>query len=136
MSRVPSLHPTFVETFPTQLERGLLYVSATYSTAAHLCCCGCGKEVVTPLSRAQWVLTFDGHVSLRPSIGNWTLPCRSHYVIDRGRVRWARSFSDAAIRSNREDDRRVLDEAIAKGSGRLRRVARWIRSWRMRFGSF
>ena len=111
-------------------------MSATYSTAAHLCCCGCGKEVVTPLSRAQWVLTFDGHVSLRPSIGNWTLPCRSHYVIDRRRVRWARSFSDAAIRSNREDDRRVLDEAIAKGSGRLRRVARWIRSWRMRFGSF
>jgi Family of unknown function (DUF6527) len=133
---VSSLVPKFVEAFPAQLQQGLLYVSATYSTAAHLCCCGCGEEVVTPLSQAQWVMTFDGHVSLRPSIGNWASPCRSHYVIDRGRVRWARSFSDTEIWLNREDDRRALNEATAKRSGWLWRVARWTRSlWKRRWSS-
>jgi hypothetical protein len=51
---VSSIFPEFIETFPTQLQAGVLYVSATYSTAAHLCCCGCREEVITPLSRAQW----------------------------------------------------------------------------------
>jgi len=132
VSRVSRIVPTFVETFPAQLQQGVLYVSATYSTAAHLCCCGCGEEAVTPLSPAQWVLTFDGRVSLRPSIGNWTLPCRSHYVIEGGHVRWARASSDTEIRLNREDDRRVLVDASAKRSSWLRRVGRWIRSLRKR----
>ena len=36
------------------------------------CCCGCGEEVVTPFSPAQWQMSFDGEaVSLHPSIGNW-----------------------------------------------------------------
>jgi hypothetical protein len=123
--------PEFVETFPTNLRDGVLYVSTTYSTAAHLCCCGCGIEVITPLSRAQWVLTFDGQVSLRPSIGNWALPCRSHYVIDGGRVRWAHRFSDSEIRSNREDDRQLLANAQARKAGWIVRLLLTIRSmWR------
>lgn len=131
MSKVSSIVPEFIETFPTQLKPGVLYVSATYSTAAHLCCCGCREEVITPLSRAQWVLTFDGNVSLRPSIGNWALPCRSHYVIDRGDVRWAWALSETEIRINREDDRRVLVEARAEAPSWLRRVVHRIRTlWR------
>jgi hypothetical protein len=39
------------------------------------------------------VLTFEGAVSMRPSIGNWALPCQSHYVIDHGTIRWARGFT-------------------------------------------
>ncbi|MGI5238789.1 DUF6527 family protein [Dactylosporangium sp. CA-139066] len=108
MSTVPSIVPEFVESFPSPLQPGVLYVSVPYSTAAHLCCCGCGNEVVTPLSRSQWVLTLDGRVSLRPSIGNWALPCRSHYIIERGQVQWARTFTESQIRTNREDDRRLL----------------------------
>lgn len=108
MNSVGSIAPEFVETFPSPLQPGVLYVSVAYSTAAHLCCCGCGNEVVTPLSRSQWVLTFDGQVSLRPSIGNWTLPCRSHYIIDAGRIRWARTFTESQIKTNRQNDRRLL----------------------------
>ena len=56
-----------------------------YATAVHLCCCGCKREVVTPLSPAQWRLTFDGeNVSLHPSIGSGALPSRSHYFLKRG----------------------------------------------------
>ncbi|MEV6135183.1 DUF6527 family protein [Nocardia sp. NPDC051990] len=68
--------PVFVTSFPAELEPGHLYVSAQFSTAAHLCACGCGREVITPLSPAQWVLMFDGTVTIRPSIGNWALPCQ------------------------------------------------------------
>ncbi|MFD4367027.1 DUF6527 family protein [Rhodococcus sp. NPDC058521] len=35
---------------------------------------GCRREVVTPLSSRQWVLTFDGTASSRPSIGSWSMP--------------------------------------------------------------
>jgi len=40
----------FVEHLPHELEEGRIYVSILFATAAHKCCCGCGNEVVTPLS--------------------------------------------------------------------------------------
>ncbi|MDH2348718.1 DUF6527 family protein [Bradyrhizobium sp. SSUT77] len=30
----------------------------------HLCCCGCGREVVTPLAPAQWRLTSTARIFL------------------------------------------------------------------------
>jgi len=83
-----------VEFIPEKLERGLLYVSERYATAAHLCCCGCGREVVTPLNASKWRLTeVRGQPSLWPSVGNWSFACRSHYWIDQGKVRWAPGMS-------------------------------------------
>ncbi|MEX2374690.1 MAG: DUF6527 family protein [Dehalococcoidia bacterium] len=88
--RETTLRPEFVETVPDSLETGVLYVSMPYATAIHLCACGCRQEVVTPISPSDWQLEYDGEaVTLRPSIGNWRLPCRSHYWIRRGRVDWA-----------------------------------------------
>jgi hypothetical protein len=98
----------FVKSFPQELEPGVLYVSTHFSTASHRCACGCGREVVTPLSQAQWVLTFDGSVSLWPSIGSWLLPCKSHYVIEHGRIRWSRPFTPDEIRRNQAKDDRAL----------------------------
>lgn len=72
----------FVEFIPDQLQEGILYVSLQYATAAHICCCGCGEEVITPFSPSDWQLTFDGvTITLSPSIGNWSFACRSHYWI-------------------------------------------------------
>ena len=56
--KVSNVVPSFVTSFPPELEPGVLYVSAQFSTAAHLCACGCRREVITPLSPAQWVMTF------------------------------------------------------------------------------
>ena len=67
---ITSLQPAFSEYIPTDLDEGLLYVSMDYATASHLCACGCRSKIATPLGRADWVLTFDGTVTLRPSIGN------------------------------------------------------------------
>ena len=80
----------FVKSVPETLEDNVLYVSVEYGSVIHKCACGCGMEVVTPLSPTDWKLTFDGRsISLYPSIGNWSFPCRSHYWIRNNRVEWA-----------------------------------------------
>ncbi|MFE2696973.1 DUF6527 family protein [Streptomyces mirabilis] len=92
----------FVDYIPEHLERGVLYVSLTFTTAVHLCACGCGSTVVTPLSPTDWSLTFDGAtVSLSPSVGNWSYPCQSHYWIRRNTVSWASRFTPAQIAATR-----------------------------------
>ena len=54
------------------------------------------------------MLTFDGTVTIWPSIGNWALPCQSHYIIDHGKIKWARNFTRDEIQLNRESDHRIL----------------------------
>ncbi len=50
-------------------------------------------------------MTFDGEtVSVTPSVGNWALPCRSHYIIHQGRIQWAGDWTDERIRIGREND--------------------------------
>ncbi len=109
--RLTAITHEFIEFIPETLEDGTLYVSIPYATAAHKCCCGCGRKVVTPLTPTDWELRFDGKtVSLDPSIGNWALPCQSHYWIRRNRVIWARRWSKEAIAETREEQRRETEE--------------------------
>lgn len=76
------MKPKFLDVIPDYLEDDVLYISIQYKTAVHKCACGCGNEVVTPLTPNDWRLIFDGRtVTLRPSIGNWSFECRSHYWI-------------------------------------------------------
>jgi len=99
------MRPEFVDHIPEQLTSGVLYIAIRFATVVHLCACGCGNEVVTPLSPAEWELTYDGDtVSLFPSVGNWALPCRSHYWIRCGEVRWAEDWSDWEIAEARLRD--------------------------------
>ena len=102
MMRHSELEPRFVTTIPGELEGGVLYVSMEYGTVVHSCCCGCGHEVVTPLTPTDWSLTFDGEaVSLWPSVGSWNLPCQSHYVIKGNRVveagPWSRKMVEKEV---------------------------------------
>ena len=98
--------PQFVESIPETLDSGMLYVSMTLASAIHLCACGCGQEVITPLSPTDWKVCFDGeNVTLDPSIGNWSFPCRSHYWIRGGKVRWSGSWSTEEIADGRAHDR-------------------------------
>jgi hypothetical protein len=103
-----TLKDEFVEFMPEVLEEGILYVSMEYATVIHKCCCGCGNKVVTPLTPTDWKLTYDGHgISLDPSIGNWSFPCRSHYWIKGGRVKWSTRWSDNEVEAGRSKDRSV-----------------------------
>ena len=91
---------------PDPLEEGVLYVSIPFALASHRCCCGCGCEVVTPLSPTDWMLIFDGEtISLFPSIGNWGFPCKSHYWIENNSIAWAEEWSDDKINAERRRDR-------------------------------
>ena len=106
MSNQRGLEHTFVEYIPDNLEDGVIYVSIQFATAVHKCACGCGREVVTPLSPTDWKLTYDGKtISLDPSIGNWSFPCSSHYWIRHDRVHWAPQWSREDIEAGRHADR-------------------------------
>jgi hypothetical protein len=106
MSELETVQHRFLERIPELLEDGVLYVSIEFCVALHRCCCGCGSEVVTPLSPTDWQLTFNGEsVTLYPSIGNWSLPCRSHYWIRNNHVTWAEAWSEEKIIAGRRVDR-------------------------------
>lgn len=128
--------PVTVEFIPGTLEEGTLYISEPFDVAAHLCPCGCRQEVVTPLGPAQWTLLRDaGEVTLEPSIGNWSIPCRSHYFIRRNRVLWAGPWSQEEVAAGHERDQRLLAahydvrsaDSEPKRVGVVQRIRAWLR---------
>ncbi len=142
--RARSLDHRFVSEFPATLETGVLYISVEFGTVSHLCCCGCGHEVVTPLHPTDWKMIYDGaSVSLEPSIGNWGLKCRSHYIIRCGKVVWAGDWSIARIAGERFYDEVIKREwnsevpgmeptradtpSASEVSSLISRVLRWCR---------
>jgi Family of unknown function (DUF6527) len=101
----------FVEFIPEHLKESTIYVSIRFATASHLCCCGCGSKVVTPLRPTDWKLIFDGKtISLDPSIGNWSFACQSHYWIRNNTVLWAATWSKDKIDAARAHDSRAEDK--------------------------
>lgn len=87
--KVDRLRPSFVTDIPERLEPGVLYLALEYDAMAHACACGCGSEVATPIGPTDWNIAWDGvGLTVRPSVGNGALPCRSHYLIDGSRVVW------------------------------------------------
>lgn len=106
MTRLRAVNYEFVHLIPEVLTHGTVYISINYATASHLCCCGCGYEVVTPLTPTDWNITFDGEsISLHPSIGNWAFECQSHYWIRRNTVEWARRWTPEQIEAGRQRER-------------------------------
>lgn len=105
-----TIEHNFVEFIPGKdvMKDGVIYVSFEYDTAVHNCLCGCGEQVVTPLSPTDWKLTYNGEtISIYPSIGNWGFECRSHYWIRNGKVIWADIWSEQRILSGRKADQRT-----------------------------
>lgn len=116
MSATDTLEPEFVQEIPREVNPGTLYISVAYGTATHLCCCGCGREVVTPIHPTRWAFAYDGEtVSLWPSVGSWSLPCQSHYVIRNNRVRWAPRWSKDRIDAGRARDRLERERHFPSG---------------------
>ena len=100
------LEHRFVEFIPKELEDNVLYISIRFRTAIHKCACGCGIKTVTPLSPTDWMLIFNGKsVSLRPSIGNWSFPCQSHYWIRENDIEWAPKWDKKMIKKGRVESK-------------------------------
>ncbi len=121
----------FVDMIPEHLEDGVLYVSIEFRTTMHLCACGCGCQVVLPLRRSAWSMTYNGeHISMRPSVGNWSFDCRSHYWIRDGRVDWAGAWSDEQVDAGRH--RALVERGALPNTSRqpMKASSRWRRIFR------
>lgn len=89
MKKIEEFEIKSVERIPHVLVEGVLYVCLECQVAVHLCACGCGEKIVTPLGKDGWHLWLrDGIATLNPSIGNFNIPCKSHYFITNNKVRW------------------------------------------------
>ncbi len=96
--RIKRFNVRYTEYIPEELQEGVIYISMENATASHMCACGCREEVVTPFTPNDWKLIYDGEsVSLSPSIGNWSFPCRAHYFIQNNKVLWAKDTSKETI---------------------------------------
>jgi hypothetical protein len=119
-----------VQYLPRELAPGILYVSEEFAVAGHLCACGCGNKVITPLGPAEWTFTQrNGRPTLHPSIGNWQLPCRSHYVIAEGQIRWGDQWSETQVVAGRraEESRRQAYYASRARRNPWQRLWSWVR---------
>jgi hypothetical protein len=121
-----------VDFMPKQLEPGILYVSQKYGTAAHLCACGCGEKIRTPLGPTEWGVTgSDNYPNMWPSVGNWQKACRSHYVIQEGKIIWCGAWTPAQIVAGRQQEERRrrahYNQMYARKSG-LQAFLRWLKN--------
>jgi len=121
-----------VHYMPKDLKPGILYVSEEFDIAIHLCACGCGSKVKTPLGVTEWSVedTKTGP-TLRPSVGSWQQACQSHYLITGGKVVWAEKWTSEEIAAGRrhEQNRRhahymALDR---KRDGAARKLWHWFK---------
>ncbi len=71
------------------MEEAKVYISKRFWVAIHMCLCGCRSKTVMPIDCIidgkdhGWKLIEekDGKVSFTPSVGNFQIPCKSHYII-------------------------------------------------------
>ncbi|WP_373861002.1 DUF6527 family protein [Herbaspirillum rubrisubalbicans] len=111
----------------------MLYVSNEFGTASHLCACGCGAKIRTPLGPTEWSIKDEpAGPSLWPSIGNWQRPCKSHYVISKGKVVWAPRWSDDQILAGRANEQlrreAYFSQLRSKRNNRWSRFVEWLKS--------
>ena len=105
----------FVKFIPDDIKEEILYISIPFATAIHKCACGCGKRVVTPIRFTDWSLIWNGDtVTMDPSIGNWSFPCKSHYWIEENKIIWARKWNDFEIDLGRKQNKKFKDKYYKK----------------------
>lgn len=92
LKRVP-VTPKYVEVIPDfkTFEDNVIYISKKYGSTVHKCLCGCGEKTVLPINNIingedlGWQMFEDEKgLTFTPSVGNYQLPCKSHYVIQKG----------------------------------------------------
>jgi hypothetical protein len=111
-----------VKFLPQELDSGILYFSKKYGIAGHLCPCGCGNKVITPIGRTEWHLKVkNDKPTLYPSLGNWQLSCRSHYWIIDGEIEWSYQWDDDQIKRGQNAENRRRKNYLKKLASKFKR---------------
>lgn len=125
-----------VEFMPKVLDDHVLYVSDRFKIATHMCPCGCRNKIVTPLGPYEWSISVKkGKPTLLPSIGNWQIPCRSHYWIKNGQVEWSYSWTDEEVKAGRRKEQAALESYFQRKVDRRKtpfrkRIKIWIQNFK------
>ena len=118
---------------PKTLEPGILYVSEEFGAALHLCACGCGNKVSTPIGPTDWTVkeTPIGP-TLNPSVGNWQFPCKSHYYIRDGQIEWMGAWTPEQVLAGRQAEEKrhqaYFKARARQRGGKLQRLWRWVKN--------
>lgn len=81
------IEPVFLDGFMIpfeEMEEAKIYISEQYGVSIHKCLCGCGGKTVLPIDPIHgWNLIKNSNksVSFTPSVGNFQMHCKSHYII-------------------------------------------------------
>ena len=84
-----------VDRIPVQMKEGVVYHTQEFELAGLLCACGCGHRITLLVPDSHEVRDDGGYATIRPSIGVFDAPCKSHYVISAGDVQWFPAFTGA-----------------------------------------
>lgn len=91
-----------VDSMPRDLEPNTLYYLERFGTASHLCACGCGAKIRTPIDVNEWsIVKTEQGPTLHPSVGNWQKECKSHYYIRKGKIVWCGAWTEKQIQEGR-----------------------------------
>ena len=89
--KTETLSLLFVEYLPEKekVEPGIFYYAKEFDVSAHLCPCGCGGVVNLFYHRLDngWGIDLQT-LTITPSIYSYQWPCKSHYFITNGEVKW------------------------------------------------
>lgn len=128
--KIKDIRLQYAHYMPQQLEPGVLYVSKSFDTAAHLCACGCGSKIRTPLSPSEWALEENKNgPTLYPSVGNWQITCQSHYWIRDGKIIWASAWSPEQIAAGRLEEEHRRQSYFGKQNNPLKGISKKFYQW-------
>ena len=80
----------------SMLDHGIMYFSAKYQVAKHICVCGCGEVSATPMveqfgqekhDKNAWIIIDKYPLTIDASFHH-RFNCRSHYSIKKGYIVW------------------------------------------------
>lgn len=111
-----------VDRIPTDMREGVVYHTEEFELAGLLCACGCGHRITVLVPDSHQVWDEGGFATIRPSVGVFDAPCKSHYVISAGDVQWLPAFTGAQAA-------RIMHSQIARHVARdAKPVSRWQRA--------
>lgn len=106
-----------VDRIPSDIREGVVYHTEEFELAGLLCACGCGHRVTLLVPDSHRVWSQDGMATVRPSIGVFDAPCKSHYFITGGRIEWLPAFSgaEASAIMQKQIERHVAQDTRPRG---------------------